>query len=192
MVGGLFKGRDREPVQEIPTERIQRIQRSFRRRLSDQVEDVFHRACIEDDIQTAEDLYILLESMQHRRRQLYAVDRRLNNDGIVSARHALERCRIRNKHKMPSPDFSASEPGAGQVTQEASGEIDTAATRTGGSEIAAKRHCPLHRYLMDYVAYMTEIASGQASRDETRYRAIGHYTFPDEGINPRRRANMGA
>jgi hypothetical protein len=174
MVGGLFKGRDREPVQEIPTERIQRIQRSFRRRLSDQVEDVFHRACVEDDIQTAEDLYKLLESMQHRRRQLYAVDRRLNDDGIVSARHALERCRIRNRHKMPSPD-----PSAGQIAQKA------------GCGSAGK-HCPLHRYLMDYVGFMTEAAAGPANRDATRYRAIGHYTFPDDRINPRRRANMGA
>jgi hypothetical protein len=75
---------------------------------------------------------------------------------------------------MPSPD-----PSAGQIAQKA------------GCGSAGK-HCPLHRYLMDYVGFMTEAAAGPANRDATRYRAIGHYTFPDDRFNPRRRANMGA
>jgi hypothetical protein len=172
MVGGLFKGRDRKPITEIPADRLQRVQRSFRRRLSDEVEDVFHRACVEDDIQTTEALYKLLESIQHRRLRTYAVERRLNDDGIVNARHALERCRIRNKRHVASSD-----PSAGQVTQGADHEIDKAA-RTGSSDIAAERHCPLYRHLLDYVGYVTVAGSKQANRHGTRYRAIGHYSFP--------------
>lgn len=184
MVGGLFKGRNSEPMPDIPADRLQRVQRSFRRRLSDQVEDVFHRACVEDDIQTAEDLYKLLECMQHRRQHLYAVERRLNNDGIVNARRALELCRIRNKHHVPQSD-----PRAGQVIQGAEETIDRGA-QADSSAATAERHCPFYRYLMDHVGHVA--CSQQSNRHGAPYRAIGHYTFPaDETINPPRRPITG-
>jgi hypothetical protein len=75
-----------------------------------------------------------------------------------------------------------------QATGGADGKIGTAA-RAGSPEIAAERHCPLYRYLMDYVGHMTEAGSEQANRDRTHYRSIGHYTFPDGGSNPRHRPN---
>jgi len=171
MVGGLFKGRDREPVPGIPADRLQRVQRSFRRRLSDQVEDVFHRACVEDDLQTAEALYQLLEFAQHRRHRAYAVERRVNNESIVAARQALERCRIRNKHLMPSSGLPA--------------EVD-------GSKVTAEPYLPFYLHLMDNVEPVTDAGSGPANRAGTPYRAIGHYTLPaDERIDPRRRPSMG-
>jgi hypothetical protein len=177
MVGGLFKGRDSEPVPQIPADRLQRVQRSIRRRLSDQVEDVFHRACVEDDIQTAEDLYKLLECMQHRRLKIYAVERRLNNDGIIAARRALEQCRIRNKSRVPP-----SVPCVGPQTRGADDDIDKGA-RAASSEVTARPHCPLYRYLMDYVGHVA--GSGRSDRHGAPYRAIGHYTFPaEETINP--------
>jgi hypothetical protein len=185
MVGGLFKGRVSEPAQLIPADRLQRVQRSFRRRLSDQVDDVFHRACIEDDIQTAEDLYQLLETMQHRRVQIYAVERRLNNDGIIKARQALEECRARNKRHVPPSD-----PDVDHVAESADDNIDRAA-RADGSEAIAQRHCPLYRCLMDYAGFVA--GSRQSNGDAAPHPAMGHYTFPvDQTINPPRRAVAGA
>ena len=45
-----------------------RINRTFRRRLRDRVEDLFQDACIFGDLATAEELLTVLEHMQARRR----------------------------------------------------------------------------------------------------------------------------
>ncbi len=45
-----------------------RINRTFRRRLRDRVEDLFQDACISGDLATAEELLTVLEHMHARRR----------------------------------------------------------------------------------------------------------------------------
>src|SRR5258708_28115409 len=60
--GMSFLSPARETRQEIPPHRLHLIQQSFRRRLSDHIEDVLYRACTEDDTVTAEALYEVLES----------------------------------------------------------------------------------------------------------------------------------
>jgi len=87
----------RETRQEIPPHRLHLIQQSFRRRLSDHIEDVLYRACTEDDTVTAEALYGVLESLQVRREQLYGRERRISSDDLVRAATALEECRRRNQ-----------------------------------------------------------------------------------------------
>jgi hypothetical protein len=96
MFGALFEALDREPSQDIPVGRLERVRQSLRRRLSDQLEDVLHRACVENDLLTAEGLLTVLEDLQHRRQQIYGRERRINDEGIVKARNAVVACRERN------------------------------------------------------------------------------------------------
>jgi hypothetical protein len=113
MFGALFESLDREPSQDIPVGRLERVRQSLRRRLSDQLEDVLHRACVENDLLTAAGLLDVLEDLQNRRQQIYGRERRINDEGIVKARQAVELCRERNpslveilqatKHVEPTP-----------------------------------------------------------------------------------------
>jgi hypothetical protein len=54
------------PIDDRLSARLDSLRRSFRRRLSDQVEAVFQEACLSGDLATAADLLLTLERMQAR------------------------------------------------------------------------------------------------------------------------------
>jgi hypothetical protein len=68
-----------------------RINRSFRRRLRDRVEDLFQDACISGDLATAEELLTVLEHMHLRRHD--GPDRRAADVSFDKARQELARRR---------------------------------------------------------------------------------------------------
>ena len=107
LIAETFGGRDtrepvRVPVATMVRERInlafklreaetvvqRRLNGALRRRLSDRVMAVFHEACLNGDIDTAEELLAVLEAM-HRRRQVAAGDRRISDEDLVRAREDL-------------------------------------------------------------------------------------------------------
>jgi hypothetical protein len=74
----------------IPADRFSQVRRSLRRRIDDAVEDVFQRACLTGDLDTAEELLAVLESMRARRISMYGRNRRINDDDIVRLRTELQ------------------------------------------------------------------------------------------------------
>ncbi len=89
----LFRARGHQSDRGIPAQRMERVRQSFRRRLSDEIEEILYRACVEHDVRTADSLYNVLRELQHRRQQEFGVERRICEDGLTRAAHALERCR---------------------------------------------------------------------------------------------------
>ena len=73
-----------------PQGMLARLNRTFRRRLSDQVHDVFREACMSGDLDTAAELLTVLEKMHDRRKSL-ASERRFSDESIVKAREELDR-----------------------------------------------------------------------------------------------------
>jgi hypothetical protein len=80
-------------AQDIPAERMNRVRQSLRRRLSDQVEETFYRACAESDTRTAAFLYATIEDMNTRRQKQHGRERRISDQALAEAREALNRCR---------------------------------------------------------------------------------------------------
>ena len=72
-----------------PRGMLDRLSRTFRRRLSDRVEDVFRDACVLGDLDTAEALLAVLENMHARRCEKFGQDRRISDEGVVKARADL-------------------------------------------------------------------------------------------------------
>ena len=107
MISAWFEPRQQESaVPEIPAARLDRLQQSFRHRLTDAVEEVFHRACAENDARTAAGLYAVLEDMHLRLQQAAGPDRRLPEDALVNAREELDRCRElvrQRRQEAPEP-----------------------------------------------------------------------------------------
>ena len=64
--------------------------RILRRRLEDDVEDVFDKACAARDVERASDLLTVLEKMQARRAASYGRERRMNSGTLVRARQRLK------------------------------------------------------------------------------------------------------
>ena len=75
--------------QKVPLERMQRVNTALRRRLDDAVEDVFNRACLNGDLQTAAELLAVLANMHQRRQLAVGRDRRLSEAALVRARREL-------------------------------------------------------------------------------------------------------
>jgi hypothetical protein len=73
----------------VPQERLERVNTAFRRRLDDAVEDVFSRACLSGDLQTATELLAVLENMHQRRQVAVGHDRRLSDTTLMRARREL-------------------------------------------------------------------------------------------------------
>ena len=69
---------------------MDRLNRTFRRRLRDRVEDLFQDACVAGDLATAEELLGVLENMQ-KRRQGIGQDRRVSDAPFAAAREELAR-----------------------------------------------------------------------------------------------------
>ena len=59
--------------QRIPDNMLARVTQSFQRRLDDDLEAVFNRACISNDDEAATDLFALMEKWQNGARQAMAV-----------------------------------------------------------------------------------------------------------------------
>ena len=114
LITALFESRRRPPPPEqaIPETRMDRLRQSYRRRLSDALEDVFHRACVENDFRTAACLYAVLEDMYRRRAKTHGAERRFSEEVLVRAREALEQCRdrVRNMNR-PEPKLISSDAG---------------------------------------------------------------------------------
>jgi hypothetical protein len=108
-----FRPRNQAQGQEIPAERLSRVRQSLRRRLSDQVEETFYRACAENDIRTAAFLYATIEDMNTRRQQQHGRERRISDQAVAEAREALNRVRA-------LAQLSNQPPAAAETWQEAS------------------------------------------------------------------------
>ena len=68
---------------------LDRVNRTFRRRLSDRVEDLFQDACVAGDLTTADELLSVLERMQARRPA--GGERRIPDGAFARARDELAR-----------------------------------------------------------------------------------------------------
>ena len=75
----------------IPGARLARVNQALKRRLDDDVEEVFHRACATNDLESAGDLLALLEKWHSRRSASYGRERRITGANLQRARKELER-----------------------------------------------------------------------------------------------------
>ena len=78
----------------IPGARMARLNQSLRRRLDDDVEEVFNRACTSNDLEAAADLLTVLERWHERRSATYGKERRINGAAIQRVRRELDRLRV--------------------------------------------------------------------------------------------------
>jgi hypothetical protein len=78
----------------IPGSRLARVNQALKRRLDDEVEEVFHRACATSDFESAADLLVLLEKWHARRATLFGRERRISGANLQRARKELERLRM--------------------------------------------------------------------------------------------------
>jgi hypothetical protein len=76
---------------QIPGARLARVNQSLKRRLDDDVEEVFNRACATNDLESAADLLALLEKWHLRRQANYGRERRITGVGLERARKELQR-----------------------------------------------------------------------------------------------------
>ena len=75
----------------IPGSRLARVNQSLKRRLDDDVEEVFSRACATNDLDAASDLLTLLEKWHARRSASYGRERRISGASLQRARKELDR-----------------------------------------------------------------------------------------------------
>ena len=106
-ISGLLRLRDSVVEQNIPAHRLDRIRGSLRRRLSDQVEEVFYRACAEKDRRTAAALHAILEDMHARREKQFGNERRITDRSLSEARKALESLWVVHKPDSLAADADA-------------------------------------------------------------------------------------
>jgi hypothetical protein len=88
---------------QIPGARLARVNQSLKRRLDDDVEEVFNRACATNDLESALDLLALLEKWHARRQANYGRERRITGVGLQRARKELERLSALHGAKAAAP-----------------------------------------------------------------------------------------
>ena len=88
--GFIGKSRPHDELQ-IPGARLARVNQSLKRRLDDDVEEVFSRACASNDLESAADLLVLLEKWHDRRSSSYGRERRISGANLARARKELDR-----------------------------------------------------------------------------------------------------
>ena len=100
----------------IPTARLARVNQSLKRRLDDDVEEVFHRACATNDLESASDLLALLEKWHARRSASYGRERRISGANLQRARKELERLTMLHgaNKATPSEEAAAAPASAGE------------------------------------------------------------------------------
>jgi len=81
----LALGMVRAPVNDVGPDFPQR------RRLEDDIERIFHRACVTAELEAATDLLNLLEKWGAKRSSSYGRERRIDGARVQDAREALER-----------------------------------------------------------------------------------------------------
>ena len=80
----------------IPNSRIDRLSQSFKRRLDDDIEEVFARAIAANDAESAADLLELMEKWHNRRQMRYGRERRISGASVQRARQDLDRLTLAN------------------------------------------------------------------------------------------------
>lgn len=105
-----FVGNRVRPGKEvaIPGDRLARVNQSLKRRLDDDVEEVFNRACASNDLEVAADLLLLLEKWHARRAAHYGRERRVSGANLQRARKELERL---GALRATDPAVALTEPG---------------------------------------------------------------------------------
>ena len=78
-------------VSGIPAGRLSRVRQSFSRRLDDDLEAVFKRACLNNDPEAAADLLVILEKWHSRRVARFGRDRPISDETVQRARSELDR-----------------------------------------------------------------------------------------------------
>ena len=73
----------------MPRERLERVNRSIRRRFDDIIEDAFHHACMTGDLDTAIELTELLERKLARWRQAHGTDSRQETPQLNAMREEI-------------------------------------------------------------------------------------------------------
>ncbi len=89
--GFLVNRRSSMHEMTIPGARLARVNQSLKRRLDDDVEEIFSRACATNDLEAAADLLALLEKWHARRSASYGRERRINGASLTRARKELDR-----------------------------------------------------------------------------------------------------
>jgi hypothetical protein len=87
----------------VPGARLARVNQSLKRRLDDDIEEVFHRACAANDLDAAADLLVVLEKWHARRSASYGRERRISNASLLRARKELERLCVSRGAPPPGP-----------------------------------------------------------------------------------------
>jgi len=77
----------------IPGFRLARVQQVLKRRLDDDIMDVFDRACASDELDAAADLLAMLEKRHAVRAATYGRERRISDSTVLRARRDFERVR---------------------------------------------------------------------------------------------------
>jgi hypothetical protein len=94
---------------QIPGARLARVNQSLKRRLDDDVEEVFNRACATNDLESAADLLTLLEKWHARRQANYGRERRITGVGLQRARKELDRLAALHGAKAAVPADATSD-----------------------------------------------------------------------------------
>jgi hypothetical protein len=94
----------------IPNERLARVNQSLKRRLDDDLEEVFNRALATNDLDAATDLLALMEKWHARRSASYGRERRINSAAIDRAKKDLERMVQLRNNKAAAAAVRSDEP----------------------------------------------------------------------------------
>ncbi len=110
------KAQLREPESpELPRARLNAVQQSTRRRLSDRVEAVFLEACLSGDHQAARHLLAALEWLQTRPASPAAKNRRLDPEYLPRMRNELARLTGGELHEPAAADAHPQAPIQGHA-----------------------------------------------------------------------------
>jgi hypothetical protein len=102
--GFLLKRSRGMAAPRIPAARQERLNQSFRRRLSDGIELLLDEACITNNLSAAADLLALLEKWHAGHPAGYGRERRINNATLQRARRDLERLRTLRGLRTACPE----------------------------------------------------------------------------------------
>jgi hypothetical protein len=91
----------------IPGARLERVNQALKRRLDDDVEEVFQRACASNDLEAAHDLLAVLEKWHARRSASYGRERRIGGAALQRARKELERLTTLKGKVVPAATIAA-------------------------------------------------------------------------------------
>jgi len=80
---------------------MKRLNKMFRRRLSDRVGDLFQAACLAGDLDTAEELLTVLMNMHERRQRIFGGERRISDEALVKMREELARRKAAKDQQAP-------------------------------------------------------------------------------------------